>query len=330
MANGLIQSLLTGIVPGNRNVDNVDTKLRPCDYLVYSTKSIQTSGLKAGMLKSFGFGQASAEVVIVHPDYLFAVLEQSQFDAYAVKRKQREAKSYVFEQGIFANKHKMVNVKDHAPYSDADETKVYLDPNARASYDPKLKTWSFKMSGQSIAAVPEKPEVKTVDKKDNAMPIPCVRPVTAAKSVEITMREVAEGLRQPNDKGIGVDVQLVKEVNVEDSNFVERNFTDAEIAYCKTDDPEVSRNRFAGRWAAKEAIIKAISSSIKDTEKTGPTWKGSGAALKGIEILPSETGAPRVKLYDHAADMAKVLGISEFKVTISHSGEYAVAQAVVR
>ena len=141
------------------------------------------------------------------------------------------------------------------------------------------------------------------------------------------MRQVSEGLRQPSDKGIGIDVQLVRELNVEDEGFLHRNFTDAEIAYCKSDNKEQTANRFAGRWAAKEAVMKALSSCIKEK---GPVWKGSGAAVKGIEILPTEHGAPIVKLHEHAAQMAAVLGVSDVKVTISHSGEYAVAQAVAR
>jgi phosphopantetheinyl transferase (holo-ACP synthase) len=52
--------------------------------------------------------------------------------------------------------------------------------------------------------------------------------------------------------------------------------------------------------------------------------------LKGVEILPSELGPPVVKLHNHAENVAKALAIGEIKVTISHSGDYAVAQAVVR
>jgi phosphopantetheinyl transferase (holo-ACP synthase) len=52
--------------------------------------------------------------------------------------------------------------------------------------------------------------------------------------------------------------------------------------------------------------------------------------LKGIEILPTGHGPAAVKLYEHAAEMARVLGVNQVKVTISHSGEYAVAHAVAQ
>jgi len=140
------------------------------------------------------------------------------------------------------------------------------------------------------------------------------------------MRELAEGLRQPIDKGVGIDLQLMSSLNLDDDDFIKRNFTDAEIAYCKTEDRNLTRARFAGRWAAKEAVVKAISSSVKE-DMGAPIWKGSAAALKGIEILPTTLGPPKVVLHGHALELAKALGITGIKVQISHSGEYALSQA---
>jgi tRNA(Ile2) C34 agmatinyltransferase TiaS len=128
MANGLAQSLLTGIIPGNKNADNVDPKLKGFEHLVYTSKPIATTGLKAGLLKSFGFGQASAEVVIIHPDYVYAVMDDADFARYAKVRKVREEKMWRFQMDVFAGKKKFVNVKDHPPYEPEDEADVYLDP----------------------------------------------------------------------------------------------------------------------------------------------------------------------------------------------------------
>ena len=86
MANGLAQCMLSGIVPGNRNADNVDIKLKQFDNLVYTSKSIKTTGFKAGVLKSFGFGQASAEILIIHPDYLYGAISDEQFETYRAVR----------------------------------------------------------------------------------------------------------------------------------------------------------------------------------------------------------------------------------------------------
>jgi len=69
MLNGVLQSLDTGLVPGNRNADNIEAKLRAFDHVYYPSQTIQTDSLKAGLLKSFGFGQVGGEVLVIHPDY---------------------------------------------------------------------------------------------------------------------------------------------------------------------------------------------------------------------------------------------------------------------
>lgn len=92
MMNGLIQTLLSGIVPGNKNADNIDQQLEKNDYLVWTNKPVHTVGLKAGLLKSFGFGQASAEILLIHPDYLFASLTHDELSNYVTKRDTREKK----------------------------------------------------------------------------------------------------------------------------------------------------------------------------------------------------------------------------------------------
>ena len=92
--------------------------------------------------------------------------------------------------------------------------------------------------------------------------------------------------------------------------------------YVISPDPAAS---LAGRWAAKEAVLKAISDSSPSTRSL---WKGAGAAMKDIEVSRSESGAPVVTLHNHAKEVAQVLGIRDIKVSISHAGEVAVSQAV--
>ncbi|KAJ2229527.1 fatty acid synthase alpha subunit Lsd1, partial [Coemansia sp. RSA 485] len=57
MLNGVIQSMRTGLIPGNRNADNIDPGFQQYDYALYLSKTIQTPGIKAALLTSFGFGQ---------------------------------------------------------------------------------------------------------------------------------------------------------------------------------------------------------------------------------------------------------------------------------
>ncbi|KAJ2794727.1 fatty acid synthase alpha subunit Lsd1, partial [Coemansia furcata] len=92
MLNGVIQSLRTGLIPGNRNADNIGKELEANEYALYLSKSIQTSGIKAGLIKSFGFGQVGGELLVVHSDYLFATLAKEQLDKYNIKLQKRNTK----------------------------------------------------------------------------------------------------------------------------------------------------------------------------------------------------------------------------------------------
>ncbi|KAE8980587.1 hypothetical protein PF004_g22496 [Phytophthora fragariae] len=124
---------------------------------------------------------------------------------------------------------------------------------------------------------------------------------------------------------MGVDVEPV--ATFENLNgredFIRRNFTDQEMTYCySAPHPAAS---FAGRWAAKEAVIKAISSS----SPTEPNlWKGAGAPLHEIEIFMTASGAPSVLLSGYPLQVFNRLGLSKLSVSISHSGDFAVSQAV--
>ena len=65
---GILQSVNTGIIPGNRNRDNIDTEFRKHTYLMFPSKSIYTDGIRAGVMPSFGFGQAGGTALIErHP-----------------------------------------------------------------------------------------------------------------------------------------------------------------------------------------------------------------------------------------------------------------------
>ena len=111
---------------------------------------------------------------------------------------------------------------------------------------------------------------------------------------------------------IGTDIVEVTRINdlLEKSGkrFKEKIFTNLEQEYCDSkSSPSV---HYAGRFAAKESIIKAVKSS---------GYKNP-IPFKGIEILPSDSGAPIV-------DFHFVLE-GECNVTISHTESHATASAL--
>ena len=113
--------------------------------------------------------------------------------------------------------------------------------------------------------------------------------------------------------GIGsdiIEIERVKEIVEKNSRFLIRVYTEKEIEYLKIKSGYSSH---AGRFAAKEAVAKAIGSGI------------SGFAFKDIEILNDKNGKPYVKLYGNAVNIAKGL---TFLITISHSRDYATATCI--
>lgn len=296
--NGMMQTLTTAVVPGNHNADNISAELRAFPYLFYPSKPIEHVRLECGLLTSFGFGQVGGQVAIVHPRYLFASLQQHELDAYAKKRRVRELQAYARLSSSMVQNN-LVQIKDAPPYSAELEPKVLLNPLARAG--PSKNSYAF-------------------GKLPSTVPLQAANAATL-KSLFAQAGDIA---------GVGVDTELISGVPTSET-FREKNFTAEEIKYCHSaPDPTAS---FAGRWAAKEAVFKALSVESK----------GAGASLKEIEIVASSTG-PEVSLgaWCHipliyaddqvklSGDAAAAAGGKTIKVSLSHSDTSVVAFAVAQ
>lgn len=295
MLNGAMQILNTGIVPGNRNADNVDKLLEQFEYVLYPSKSLRTSGIKAVSITSFGFGQKGAQAIVIHPDYLYAAIDQAKYENYVVKVTAREKSAHkFFHNGMIYNK--LFVSKEHAPYSDELEQPVYLDPLARVSADKKSGSLTF--------------SPKAVQKDDSF--VSGSNRKTATIVSELTKQTAAKG----KGDGVGVDVELISSVNVANDTFIERNFTSEEISYCNS-QPSV-QSSFAGTWSAKEAVFKSL----------GVKSQGGGAPLKDIEITRVGGKGPEVKLHGEAKKLAAQAGVTDVKVSISHDDFQSVAVAI--
>ena len=93
--------------------------------------------------------------------------------------------------------------------------------------------------------------------------------------------------------------------------FLHRVYTVNELVVCGDND-----QRIAGRFACKEAVVKALGTGFGDI------------AMHDIEILQNEAGAPILFLYGPAQIASDKLGIVSWSVSISHLKEYATAVAV--
>ena len=136
MLNGCLQVLQTGIVPGNRNADNIDHELKQFTHLVYPSRTMHTPGIRAFMLTSFGFGQKGGLVIGLGPKYLFSAVKEEEYDDYRRRAHERERRiNHVFIEGIIGNT--LVRAKDSSPWQAVGERNVFLNPRARVSQDEK-------------------------------------------------------------------------------------------------------------------------------------------------------------------------------------------------
>ena len=111
-----------------------------------------------------------------------------------------------------------------------------------------------------------------------------------------------------------IEIHRIKQVlDRYGERFLNRLFTPNEIDYCRGRAPNL-----AGRFAAKEATMKALGTGVR-----GVSWKD-------IEVVRADSGAPSVKLYGRAENRAEWLHVVEISVSISHSREYAVAFVVAQ
>lgn len=132
MLNGCLQIMNTGLVPGNRNADNIDPYLEQFDHIAFINKSIQTAGINAASVFSFGFGQKGTQAIVVHPKYLFAALDEAGYDFYKRKTLQRRnVATAEFQQRVLSGK--LFVPKDVAPFQGGREAEALIDPTTRLS-----------------------------------------------------------------------------------------------------------------------------------------------------------------------------------------------------
>ncbi len=122
-----------------------------------------------------------------------------------------------------------------------------------------------------------------------------------------------------NVVGIGTDIieclRIAQMIEKHGELFIGRVYTPTEIQYCQ--HRKASTQHFAGRWAAKEAILKAL----------GTGWR-RGISWRDIEVRNEPGGKPVVAMRGGARDIVEQLGITQMLVSISHCRSHATAYAL--
>lgn len=232
--------------------------------------------------------------MVLHPRFVFGAIEPAAYEAYKVKNRVRSRLSYKAMSEMMIN-NSLVKVKEAPPYTKDLEGPVLLNSLARTVLDPKTGSYAYPS------------ELAT-------------KPVLDAANVAA----VSEILSNSSTSGIGVDqgslwpivvigtdltdfAELISSVPSNNPTFISRNFTNAEVDYCRSQPSPQSS--FAARWAGKEAVFKSL----------GVSSKGAAAAMRDIEILPNGDGVPTVTLHGDAKRAAESKGIIQVHISLSHS-----------
>lgn len=120
---------------------------------------------------------------------------------------------------------------------------------------------------------------------------------------------------------VGTGVDIVETPRIEDAlgrhgvRFARRIFTPDEITYCEKFKNKAER--YAARFAAKEAAFKAL----------GTGWR-DGVRWLDVEVTHRASGKPELRLTGRAQELAGKLGVARTAISISHSDRYVVAQVI--
>jgi len=121
---------------------------------------------------------------------------------------------------------------------------------------------------------------------------------------------------------IGVDIVEIDRIAKQTRNphFLKRVYTPGEVAYCRA--RKNSAQHFAVRFAAKEAVWKAIAAAIV-RRSSGGTARGARLTHRDIQVRNRANGKPEIFLAKPFQKLARRVSIS-----LSHGREYAVAMAI--
>lgn len=118
--------------------------------------------------------------------------------------------------------------------------------------------------------------------------------------------------------GVGCDLIEIARIAraIEREAFKQRVFACEEIAYCQSRGKQAAAS-FAARFAAKEAVLKALGTGLR------------GGELTEIVVTNDALGKPCVELYGYHKQLAEQLGVAKVNISLSHGRETAIAYVVM-
>lgn len=120
--------------------------------------------------------------------------------------------------------------------------------------------------------------------------------------------------------GTGIDIcevpRIAQSIARFGDRFLQRVFTEGEIRYCQSKANRTER--FAARFAAKEAAMKAL----------GTGWN-HGVRWRDIEVCRQAGGRPTIVFHGKAAEFSRRLSAVHIALSLSHTADQAIAQVIL-
>src|SRR5271166_957519 len=174
-----------------------------------------------------------------------------------------------------------------------------------------LRTTTINRALSSYQSISKNPRVSAPSGASRTPPIARVVNVLPSSQQSTFVRMIV---------GTGIDIAEVDRVaaSIErfGTRFLERVFTAAEIRYCESKANKAER--YAGRFAAKEAAMKAI----------GTGWS-HGVTWQDAEVTRLPSGRPTVAFHGKAAEFFGKLGAAHAHLSITHTEQLAMAQVIL-
>lgn len=122
--------------------------------------------------------------------------------------------------------------------------------------------------------------------------------------------------------GVGVDLvrvdRIARAIERHGERFLQRVFTDREIAYCQSRSKQ-GLYQFAQRFAAKEAFSKALGVGLRQ----------GGIRWREVEVFPDLRGKPEIRVSGRAAQLCEEAGITNMQLSLSDEDNFAIALVVL-
>jgi hypothetical protein len=109
----------------------VDPKLRTRQSLFFTNETIHNQHITAGIVNSFGFGQAGGQMLLVHPEFFLSSLDTATFAGYSKALEERWARTFKNRQDIAGTRAPFVPIKHDQPHGDANFGKAIADKTVR-------------------------------------------------------------------------------------------------------------------------------------------------------------------------------------------------------